>query len=210
MREIDPKDTPRAEAFELFMEAPMPMVTVTHTFNVTKLIRFSKQKKLKLNMLLCWCIGKAASVIPEFFMLPVNNKFLQYDKLAVNIMIITKSNELKSCDVPFSEDLSEFVESYEKFSGKVYEQSEHFNVSGDFAIVSTSVITEYEADSITSIYCKKFSNPFLAWGKIRHSWFKYTLPISFQFHHVQMDGLCAMRFLKLLQTEIDNIHNNFV
>ena len=64
--EIDPKQTKRAAAFELWMDAPMPMVTVFKTVNVTRLVRYSRKKKLKFNMLLCWCIGRAASGIEEF------------------------------------------------------------------------------------------------------------------------------------------------
>ncbi|MBP3466343.1 MAG: hypothetical protein J6K01_01865 [Paludibacteraceae bacterium] len=30
---------------------------------------------------------------------------------------------------------------------------------------------------------------FLAWGKWRKGWLKTMLPISFQFQHVQMDGI---------------------
>ena len=50
-----------------------------------------------------------------------------------------------------------------------------------------------------------FTNPFLAWGKYRHKLFKTTLPISFQFHHAQMDGFEAARFLNELQKVIDNL-----
>jgi chloramphenicol O-acetyltransferase type A len=34
---------------------------------------------------------------------------------------------------------------------------------------------------------------------------KTTLPISFQFHHVQMDGGQAARFLEELQRTIDSV-----
>ena len=34
MEELDPKQTPRAAAFELWMRAPMPMVTLTKTLDV--------------------------------------------------------------------------------------------------------------------------------------------------------------------------------
>lgn len=37
------------------------------------------------------------------------------------------------------------------------------------------------------------------------TFFKTTLGISFQFHHTQMDGAHAGRFLEMLQTEINNI-----
>ena len=65
-QEINPKDTSRAIAFELWMKSPMPMVTFTKTFDVTRLRKVSRQRGMKFNMLLCWCIGKAASTIDEF------------------------------------------------------------------------------------------------------------------------------------------------
>lgn len=43
------------------------------------------------------------------------------------------------------------------------------------------------------------------WGKYRRGLFKTSLKVSFQFHHTQMDGDHAARFLELLQSEIDNL-----
>lgn len=70
-KEINPKDTTRAMAFELWMQAPNPMVTFFKTIDVTNLIRISKKKHLKFNMLLDYCIGKAAVDVKEFYLLPV-------------------------------------------------------------------------------------------------------------------------------------------
>ena len=58
---IDPKTTTRAEAYALWMDAPNPMVTFFKTLDVAPLIRFSRRRGMKFNMLLCFCIGKAAS-----------------------------------------------------------------------------------------------------------------------------------------------------
>ena len=52
-REVNPQDTTRAKAFELWMKAPNPMVTFFKTLDVTNLIRVSKRRGLKFNMLLC-------------------------------------------------------------------------------------------------------------------------------------------------------------
>lgn len=75
MREINPKETTRAYAFELWMKAPMPMVTFFKILDVSRLVKISKKSGMKFNMLMCWCIGKAASSIKEFYMLPVGEKF---------------------------------------------------------------------------------------------------------------------------------------
>ena len=38
-------------------------------------------------MLLDYCIGKSASSIEEFYLLPVGDKLIQYDTLAVNTIV---------------------------------------------------------------------------------------------------------------------------
>ncbi len=84
MQEVTPKDTTRAYAFEMWMNAPMPMVTLIKTLDVTRLRRFSRKRGLKFNMLMCWCIGRAATQVKEFYMLPVGDKLIRYDSIAVN------------------------------------------------------------------------------------------------------------------------------
>jgi chloramphenicol O-acetyltransferase type A len=39
--EVNPKDTAREEAFEMWMTSPMPMITLTKTFDVSKLLKAS-------------------------------------------------------------------------------------------------------------------------------------------------------------------------
>lgn len=87
MKEIDPKQTKRAKAYELWMKAPNPMVTFFKTLDVTPIVNKSKKSKLKFNMLLDYCIGRAASNIEEFYLLPVGDKLIQYDTIAVNTIL---------------------------------------------------------------------------------------------------------------------------
>ena len=65
MREVNPSETTRAYAFEMWMQAPVPMVTFFKALDVTRLVRVGKMRGLKFNMLMCWCVGKAASDIKE-------------------------------------------------------------------------------------------------------------------------------------------------
>ncbi|MBR0363008.1 MAG: chloramphenicol acetyltransferase, partial [Alistipes sp.] len=105
MREVNPKDTNRAKAFELWMRSPMPMVTMTKTFDITHLRRVARRKGLKLNMLMCYAIGRAASDFGEFYLLPVGDKLMQFDNLAINTIVKTHSGDIATCDIPFSEDI---------------------------------------------------------------------------------------------------------
>ena len=103
--EVDPKETSRASAYELWMQAPNPMVTFFKTLDVTELIRTSRKRRLKFNMLMDYCIGKAASSVKEFYLLPVGDKLMRFDTIAVNTIVKNRTGEVSSCDVLFIDDL---------------------------------------------------------------------------------------------------------
>ena len=111
--EVNPQDTNRAEAFELWMSSPMPMVTLTKTFDVSNLIRMSRRLGVRFNALLCWCIGKAATQSEEFYILPENGKLFKFDCIAINVIVNNSKGGINSCDIPFTEDLKTFLYVFE-------------------------------------------------------------------------------------------------
>ena len=205
VKEIDPKQTKRAMAFEMWMKAPMPMVTLFKTLDVTHLIKMSRKYGYKFNMLMCWCIGKAATQTEEFYMLPVGDKMMQYDRIAVNTVVTTKDGDINTCDVPFSDDLEQFNRDYLYLTGKVHDTCDAYDLGEDYMVIGTSVLAGYDIDGAVNIYAGFYNNPFMIWGKYRKRFFKTTLPVSFQFHHTQMDGGQAAQFLELLQKEIRDL-----
>lgn len=200
-RELDPKRTKRAEAFELWMDAPNPMVTFFKTFDVTPLVRISGRTKLKFNMLMDYCIGRAAEDIEEFYCLPVGGKLLRYDTLAVNTIVKNKTGEVSSCDILYNRDLERFNRDYLKYTALVAETCQNRDLT-DSMVIGTSAITNVDIDGAVGMNSGIFNNPFMIWGRYRRKMLKYTLPVSFQFHHTQMDGAHAGRFLEKLQNEI--------
>ena len=204
-RIIDPKETTRAMAFELWMKAPNPMVTFFKTLDVTNLIRVSKRRGLKFNMLLDWCIGKAAAGVKEFYMLPVGDQLIAYDSIAVNTIVKNRTGEVSSCDILFTEDLDAFNREYLEHTSRVAETCVDWDLSENSMVIGTSAIVDTEIDGAVGMNSGIFNNPFLIWGRYRRRFLRYTLPISLQFHHTQMDGAHAGRFLEMLQTEIDRL-----
>ena len=202
VREMDPKDTSRAAAYRLWMDAPNPMVTFMKTLDVTNLVRVSRRRGLKFNMLLNWCIGKAAAGIAEFYLLPVGRKLLRYDALAVNTIVKNRAGDVSSCDIRFSTDLDYFNREYLVCTAQVAETCEDRDLSPECMVIGTSAIVDTELDGAVGMNSGIFNNPFLIWGRYRKKFFKYVLPLSFQFHHTQMDGAQAGRFLEELQNEI--------
>ena len=203
-KEINPQETSRADAFSLWMSSPMPMVTLVKTFNVSKIVKYSKRHDMSFNMLLCWCIGKAASKMEEFYLLPENGKLYQYDKLAVNVIVNNKKGGINSCDIPFCEDIRQFQDKYSVLTRSASDSCESSFVD-DAMVIGTSAMIATELDCIVNQYTDKFCNPMVMWGKYRKGWFKTSLPISFQFHHVQMDGGHGAKFLEILQHTINNL-----
>ena len=201
---IDPKTTSRAEAYDFWMSAPNPMVTFFKALDVTPLYRLSHRRGLKFNMLLCWCIGKAASEVKEFYLLPVGRELLQYDSLAVNTIVKNKNGEVSSCDVPFSTDLAQFNADYLRLTRAVAESCENHDLP-DSMVIGTSAILDTEIDGAVGMNSGIFNNPFIIWGKYHKGLFRTTLKLSFQFHHPQMDGAHAGRFLQRLQSNINEI-----
>ena len=201
---IDPKTTTRAAAFELWMDAPNPMVTFFKTLDVTPLVTLSRRRGLKFNMLLCWCVGRAASGIREFYLLPVGRELLQYDDLAVNTIVKNKTGEVSSCDIPFTDELAQFEKEYLTLTKMVAETCVDHDLP-EHMVIGTSAIIDTEIDGAVGMNNGIFNNPFLIWGKYRCGFRKTILPLSFQFHHTQMDGAHAGRFLALLQENIRSL-----
>lgn len=201
---VDPKTTSRAQAFELWMNAPNPMVTFFKTLDVSPLVKLSRRRKLKFNMLLCWCVGKAASGVKEFFLLPVGRELFKYDSLAVNTIVKNKNDEVSSCDVPFNDSIRKFNRDYLELTSEVAQTCRNHDLAQSM-VIGTSAIIDTEIDGAVGMNSGIFNNPFIIWGKYRRRFFRTTLTVSFQFHHTQMDGAHAGKFLELLQRNIRSV-----
>lgn len=202
---IQPKDTTRAAAYALWMKAPNPMVTFFKTLDVTNLLRVSRRKHLKFHMLMDYCIGRAAADIKEFYILPVGDKLIQYDTLAVNTIVKNNTGEVSFCDLSYDADLNRFNAQYLKYTAQAAESCWDRDLSENNMVIGTSALIDTEIDGAVGMNSGIFNNPFLIWGRYKRKWCRYYLTLSFQFHHTQMDGAHAGRFLANLQKEIKNL-----
>ena len=201
---VDPRDSGRAEAYALWMDAPNPMVTFLQTLDVTPIRRYARRYGFRFNALLCWCVGKAASEVPEFYTLPVGRELLRYDSLAVNTIVKNRRGQVSSCDVPFSPDITRFHRDYLRLTREAAETCRNHDLP-ESMVIGTSAIVETELDGAVGMNSGIYNNPFLIWGRYHRGLLKTTLRVSFQFHHTQMDGAHAGRFLRLLREAIRDL-----
>ena len=205
MKEIDPTITNRAQQFEIWKSAPNPMLVFVKKMDVTNLIKISRKKHLKFNMLLDYCIGKAAVNQQEFYLLPVGDKLIQFDKIAINTMVKSHGGDVSSCDIEFTEDIYLYNHNYLKYTNQVANTKKDRDLSEECMVIGTSAIVDTELEYAGGMYSGIYNNPFIIWGKYSKHFFKYYLNISFQFHHAQMDGMHAARFLNNLQQMIHTL-----
>ena len=150
-------------------------------------------------------IGKAAVSVKEFYLLPVGDKLIQYDKLAVNTIVENKDGEVSSCDIACTDNLEKFNADYLRYTTEVRNTCIDHDLSDEYMVIGTSAIVNVELDGAVGMNSGIFNNPFMIWGRYRMDGEKALLSISFQFHHTQMDGAHAGKFLKNLQEEIERL-----
>lgn len=126
----------------------------------------------------------------------------------VNTVVTTRDGGIATFDIPVSSALEQFHRDYLKLTGRVHESEETFALGEDYMVIGTSALTGYEINGAVNIYAGCHNNPFLVWGKYRKKWLRTILPVSFQFHHTQMDGIPAVAFLGWLQDEIQQVGRN--
>ena len=205
MREVNPKETSRGRQFEIWKNAPNPMLTFVKKMDVTNLVKISKKKHLKFNMLLDYCIGKAGIGQKEFYLLPVGDKLMQFDNIAINTMVKNHTDEVSSCDIAFNGDFDCYNRDYLKYTTEVAQTCIDRDLSEDHMVIGTSAVIDTELVFAGGMYSGIYNNPFIIWGRYSRYYFRYYLNLSFQFHHTQMDGAHATRFLNSIQKEINDL-----
>ena len=138
-------------------------------------------------------------------MLPVGDKLMQFDAIAVNTIVANSAGEVSSCDVAFNSDLSKFNQDYLRLTRQVAETCTDYDLSSECMVIGTSALAQYEIDGAVGIYSDIFNNPFMIWGKYKRCLLRTKLTVSFQFHHTQMDGSHAGSFLEKLQQIINQM-----
>ena len=161
MREVNPKETTRGHQFEIWKNEPNPMLTFVKRMDVTRLVRISRKKHLKFNMLLDYCIGKAAINQKEFYLLPVDDKLMQFDNIAICTIVKNHTGEVSSCDIAFNGDFYSYSQDYLKYTTEVAQSCIDRDLSEEYMVIGTSAIIDTELEFGGGMYSGIFNNPFI-------------------------------------------------
>lgn len=114
----------------------------------------------------------------EFYMLPVGDKLMKYDSIAVNTIVKNAVGEVSSCDIEFCDDIKKFSRDYLYYTKTVCETCKNHDLS-ESMVIGTSALAEYDIDGAVGMYSGICNNPFVFWGRYNKSIFKTTLKVSF-------------------------------
>lgn len=199
-----PENSKRADAWR-WMSAPNPMMTLIKTLDVTHLYWFGKRNHYSFNLLMDYCIASTVNAMEEFHWLPVGDKMVKYDAIAVSTIVKNRNGGLNSCDLAFTGCLTNFAAEYREQTLNVYHSCRDRDLSANRMVIGTSTVTQTELDGVIGMTTGIYNNPFCYWGKYRRRLISCKLPFSFQFHHTQMDGETAALFLNCLQDAISHL-----
>lgn len=77
--------------------------------------------------------------------LPIGDKLIQYDTIAVNTIVANSQEEVSSCDIPFSEDLVTFNDDYLQLTRQVVETCVNHDLT-DSMVIGTSALAQFDID----------------------------------------------------------------
>ena len=117
-------------------------------------------------------------------------------------LVKNKTGEVSSCDILFHDNLYDFNSEYLKYTAQVAETCQDRDLSGSSIVIGTSAAIDTELDGAIGMYSGIFNNPSIIWGRYQKIYLRYYLTLSFKFHHTQMDGAHAGKFLANRQNEI--------
>ena len=183
---VDVEKSSRKKAYDKFINAKNPMMTMTSKVDITRLYKLSK-KGFKLNCLLMYAIIKAAEKNENFYYELKGKQLVKFDKLSSNVVIYGDDGELYYVTIPDCQNYLLFEKTYVELVEKCKKECSHYYLS-DAALLGTSAVVNSTFESIVCGYTEDFLSHFLTWGKYEKRLTKVNLNISFRFHHALLDG----------------------
>ncbi len=146
----------------------------------------------------CCCVGvleEPPHKPKRFYLLPVDQKLIQYDKLAISTVVPTADHAISTCDIPFSTDLSQFQQDYLNLTRRVHDTGEAYNLAEEYMVIGTSALSQYDIDGAVNLYAGFYNNPFLIWGSIKG--LSQTYPAALFSVPSHTVGRCSCRTIPL-------------
>ncbi len=207
---IDTNTWNRKEYFELYSKQMKCTYSLTCNIDISSLISYTKQHKVKLYPTLIYFLTKTVNKHSEFrISLNSNNQLGIWAYMNPCYTIFNKESETFSqIWTQWDEDLGIFISNYnqdfEKFSGVQCLNPKPNTPQNVFPISSLPWIN-FTSFNLNIESKTDYFLPIFTWGKYTNNSNKTIIPLAIQVHHALCDGFHVSRFIEDLQNEINSL-----
>lgn len=197
---IDEKTWERAMHCMAFRNSVEPAFCVTFEVDITNFLQKVRRQKISFTLAMVYAVCRCANRIEAFRYRFLEGKVVLFDRIDTAFTYLNTETDLfKVVNVPFQEDLSEYVQLAAKTAG---EQKEYFTgpLGNDVFQCSPMPWITYTHISHTNSGKKDNATPLFDWGKYNEKDGRIWMPMSVQAHHSFVDGIHIGKFAADLQT----------
>ena len=202
---IDEKNWSRKIHCAIFRNYIEPNFCVTFEVDVTNFYKKIRKQNLSFTLSMVYAVCKCGNEIENFRYRFLDGEIVLFDKIDTAFTLLNTETELfKVVNVPFVENLQNYVELAKKISDA---QQEYFTapLGNDIFQCSPMPFLSYTHISHTISGKKDNATPLFDWGKFREVDGKLFMPLSVQVNHSFVDGLHVGKFADKLQKFLDEL-----
>lgn len=198
---IDVENWERKECFEHYFNNAKCTYSLTVNIDITNLIKYVKEKKLRLYPVFTWIVSKALNNHKEFKMaLNEKGEIGYFDEISPCYSVLNdKTKVMNDLLTEYNDDFNEFYEAmvndldmYKK------DTSYRTNFVNNFYLVSCVPWINYSSFNVNNETNMPMLFPMVTWGKFHDGDDKVIMPVSLQVHHSVADGYhCSLFYSEI-------------
>ena len=198
----------RGDLFQFYMDKMRIVMSLTVDLDVTSLVSYGKEQKLKFYPSMIWAVSKVVNSHDEFkYGWDESGNLIKWEFISPSYADFHREDEnFTKFVTPYTDDLLEFHarflrdrERYRDMRAIAdHQPPNHFDVS-------CLPWVRYRHFDVHVFDEGKFLAPVITWGKYERDVGKLVMPLTMNIHHAVADGFHLSRFFREVQELIDTL-----
>jgi len=206
-RYIDTETWSRRQLFNLFKEYDNPSFNICAEVDATRLLDFTRSRKLSLFVTYHFLSTKTANEIEPFRYRLRGERVLVHERIDAGAILLLEDESFTFVYFDFEEDFGAFHEKATAIVERARVEPPPLDAREDRDdLIYHSVIPWVSFTSISHARDSRRQNgiPKIAFGKYRDVGGRVLMPVSVEVHHALMDGLHVGHYFERLQSYFDD------
>lgn len=211
MKYLDIENWKRVNHYNYFRELDYPHFSICANVEVTRFIKFIKDKGGSFFLSFLYASAKTANSIEEFRFRIREDKVVVHDMVSPSFTMMTSKEVFTFCTARYIDEYKEF---YKNAALEMQKTKDNVSIKDEPGRDDLLYITSIPWVSFTNIthpiQMKTVDSiPRISWGKYFEENEKVKLPLSVQAHHALVDGSHVGQYFMRIQEILDNPERHF-